>query len=349
MAYKYDTINGEKYKRQANLFAFILEKGLNLLKITGTLSFIIPHSIVRAKGYEYIRKYIFDTGRIPYHIVDEGDAFTNVTLEMVSIFITNRDYNRSIIFKSKKDNQVRTMPYKYYIKNYKPYLYWDKITEKVIKYEKNKLWGFRGLPEDSKGDIILLSGKSTKKYYIENIDLLTTSIPKINSFFIKEKKLDKEEIVITQFGVLYPRGTIINTTKYCASGGNVVVKHNKDLNKFFVLGLLNSSLISYFFYRNILNCANLTIHLDGHYLKEIPIPSVQEEQQNKIAEKVSKILSITKQDNYIENINIQNRVREYEEKINVMIYKLYELTYEEVLIIDKDFKLSEEEYTNFKL
>lgn len=32
-----------------------------------------------------------------------------------------------------------------------------------------------------------------------------------------------------------------------------------------------------------------------------------------------------------------------------MVYKLYDLTYEEVLTIDKDVALSKEEYNNYKL
>jgi hypothetical protein len=37
------------------------------------------------------------------------------------------------------------------------------------------------------------------------------------------------------------------------------------------------------------------------------------------------------------------------EQIDVLVYILYELTYEEVKIIDKDFWLSEEEYAKIKL
>lgn len=35
-----------------------------------------------------------------------------------------------------------------------------------------------------------------------------------------------------------------------------------------------------------------------------------------------------------------------EREIDVMVYKLYELTYDEVLIVDPDFWLSEEEYNS---
>jgi hypothetical protein len=39
---------------------------------------------------------------------------------------------------------------------------------------------------------------------------------------------------------------------------------------------------------------------------------------------------------------------ELEKEIDVMVYKFYELTYEEVKIIDSEFWMSEEEYSNFK-
>ncbi len=33
-----------------------------------------------------------------------------------------------------------------------------------------------------------------------------------------------------------------------------------------------------------------------------------------------------------------------EEEIDIMVYKLYDLTYDEVLMVDKDFEMSKEEY-----
>jgi hypothetical protein len=38
-----------------------------------------------------------------------------------------------------------------------------------------------------------------------------------------------------------------------------------------------------------------------------------------------------------------------EKEIDVLVYKFYELTYDEVIIIDKDFWLSEEEYKKIKI
>ena len=38
-----------------------------------------------------------------------------------------------------------------------------------------------------------------------------------------------------------------------------------------------------------------------------------------------------------------------EKKIDVLVYKLYELTYEEVKVIEKDFVLSEDEYEKIRV
>ena len=38
-----------------------------------------------------------------------------------------------------------------------------------------------------------------------------------------------------------------------------------------------------------------------------------------------------------------------EAEIDVLVYKLYDLSYEEVLVVDEGFAMSEEEYENLKI
>ena len=64
---------------------------------------------------------------------------------------------------------------------------------------------------------------------------------------------------------------------------------------------------------------------------------------------MDKILAITQTDDYLENQEKQNAVKEYEKQIDIMVYKLYDLTYEEILTIDKEFSMSEQEYNTYKL
>lgn len=84
-------------------------------------------------------------------------------------------------------------------------------------------------------------------------------------------------------------------------------------------------------------------------LSKIPIKKADEQTQNKFVSIVDKILAITQTEDYLQNQEKQNAVKEYEKQIDVMVYKLYELTYDEVLTIDKSFALTQEEYKNYVL
>jgi len=49
---------------------------------------------------------------------------------------------------------------------------------------------------------------------------------------------------------------------------------------------------------------------------------------------VDKILSITKDNDYLQNPQKQSQVKALEREIDKMVYKLYELTYEEIKIVE---------------
>ena len=84
-------------------------------------------------------------------------------------------------------------------------------------------------------------------------------------------------------------------------------------------------------------------------MKPLPIFIADEDIQNKFVTVVDKILAITQTEDYLQNEEKQNAVKEYEKQIDIMVYKLYELTYEEILTIDKDFTLTEQEYNDYQL
>ena len=57
-------------------------------------------------------------------------------------------------------------------------------------------------------------------------------------------------------------------------------------------------------------------------------------------------MQLSKEDDFENNKEKQQAIKEYEQQIDIMIYKLYDLTYSEVKIIDPEFPMSEEEYNN---
>ena len=62
----------------------------------------------------------------------------------------------------------------------------------------------------------------------------------------------------------------------------------------------------------------------------IPIPKLDEKKQQPFIKLVDQILNITNEPEYQQNQNDQTSVKELEEKINSLFYKMYELTPETI-------------------
>lgn len=89
--------------------------------------------------------------------------------------------------------------------------------------------------------------------------------------------------------------------------------------------------------------------IDKEPLLNIPIYKPNKDEEDKIVVIVDKIYEITNSEDYLGNKEKQDAVKEYEKQIDTTVYKLYDLTYHEVLIIDKDFELSEQDYNSFQI
>ena len=75
-------------------------------------------------------------------------------------------------------------------------------------------------------------------------------------------------------------------------------------------------------------------------LELLPLKNVSILEQKPIVDRVRKYLAI------------EHRIgttATLEKEIDILVYKLYELTYDEVKVVEPDFSLSEEEYNNFKM
>lgn len=121
---------------------------------------------------------------------------------------------------------------------------------------------------------------------------------------------------------------------------------NKNFHIKYILSLINSILILYWLKLNCKKKGNM-FELIQKPLSPMPIKKADEQTQNKFISVVDKILAITQTDDYLQNQEKQEAVKEYEKQIDVMVYKLYELTYDEVRFIDKDFELSEQQYNEY--
>jgi type II restriction/modification system DNA methylase subunit YeeA len=70
----------------------------------------------------------------------------------------------------------------------------------------------------------------------------------------------------------------------------------------------------------------------------LPIPPITKENQplaDQIVQKVDQILSLTQSPDYETNKEKQQKVKELEKEIDKLVYKLYDLTDEEIRIIEE--------------
>jgi len=114
--------------------------------------------------------------------------------------------------------------------------------------------------------------------------------------------------------------------------------HNPYLLKFFT-AYLNSSLSSWLIRFMFPELQGGTREINENVFRNFYIPQLQDENKIPFIEIVDEILSAKRQ-------NPQADTKQLEDKIDLMVYKLYNLTYEEVKIIDSEIEniISKEEY-----
>ena len=109
----------------------------------------------------------------------------------------------------------------------------------------------------------------------------------------------------------------------------IIPKHSEDSLRY-LLGILNSKLMNYLFATKFLNLA-----IKAEYVKQVKLPNTSEKQKVQIEELVNAILQ--------GKLSDADTSKE-ESEIDLLVYHLYALTYDEVLIVDPETPITREEY-----
>jgi len=106
-----------------------------------------------------------------------------------------------------------------------------------------------------------------------------------------------------------------------------------NVNKY-NLALLNSKMIHFYFSQISYALGLGVFRWIKQFVEQLPIPKISESEQQSFINLVDKILAITKDNDYLKNSEKQAKVKEYEDQIDQLVYKLYNLTDEEIEIIE---------------
>ena len=118
--------------------------------------------------------------------------------------------------------------------------------------------------------------------------------------------------------------TIIEPPTFCANSVNYILMKKEDFNLEFMLGILNSRLINWYF-----KTMSTNSNVNGYEVDHLPIRLANENVQADISSLVKKIL-IDK--------NTGDDTSNHEDEINHMVYDLYNLTKEEKYLIENSGK-----------
>jgi len=119
----------------------------------------------------------------------------------------------------------------------------------------------------------------------------------------------------------------------------LIVLSDKINSLKFLLAIINCKLATFYIQNRYPSSSyNEGINFTKSMINELPIPQIKRNQQKVFIDIVDKILSIMQTEDYLENPKKQARIKEYEHKIDQMVYKLYELTDEEIKIVEGEVK-----------
>jgi hypothetical protein len=349
-----------------NLYSVFIMKGILLCSKAGILNYIVPNNILRTTIYDIVRKYILDNTCIN-QIVDLGSGvFDSVTASTIIMQIANtinisnnlcsitdiknlqqQQFNISNISQDQFKNNI----------SYSFNIYGDNKSQSIIsKIEKSNyrlgdicLYISPGI-DGNKDKYVskykidemykpLLYGKNIKRYHI-NFD---------NNYILYDKNLlnrSRNETIFKSNKIILQRisggeqpitATIDNGNYYTFNSVNNIILKDDLWGLKVIVSILNSKIINWYYANNFSNKSNLTVNISKTYLEKLPIQNIDEINKKKIIKLVDEIIQL--KNNYP-----PKDTSSFENEIDFIIYKLYNLTYEEVKIVDPETPIIKEEY-----
>ena len=141
----------------------------------------------------------------------------------------------------------------------------------------------------------------------------------------------KGEKIISVRKCAIPSFTYVDFDSYVSATFYII--QTDRINLKYLTGILNSKLIA-FWLKNRGKMQGSNYQIDKEPILSIPLLNPSKEKQKPLIALVNKILSITKNSDHLKNHIKQNKIHEYEKQINYLVYKLYDLTPEEIKIIE---------------
>ena len=359
----YIQANYKTVKNKSDLYSVFIEKAHFLSKENAKICFIYPKTWMGSDSFSKYREFITNNFKI-HNIINLGyGIFENATVStVITVFsklsISSYDISLYQLERNEKGQinfiqQDNKLPYSQ-IKSTPQFLFSFtkavslKIKTKPLKELVDFSLGIK--TSDDKKFIInykkddstylMLRGKNIRKYehdkpseyiwYKPNLMMKKVGAgPRKLEYFLKDKIL----IQGICNGVLR---CSYDSKKYLVNDKVHIAFNPKDYSLKVILAILNSTLMSFISKSMFGNYLEIKIN----QLELLPFPvTIQKSKEKTIVTLINERL----------NSHNLDETKKLEFSIDNFIYKLYELTYDEVKVIDPSFSLSKKEYEAIKL
>jgi hypothetical protein len=348
-------------RKQFDYFNLFIEINNFLLKKNAVCNYIIPDRFLVNDDYVALREYIIENFKIR-EIITLGDGVfekVNMPTLIFSFFKKNKKNYTFLLKKKVIDSGIvgytndiiadTKLKFPAFINKLETPII------NVINTKSRKIGDYcddmRGVEIGKDSEIILntkdnntvpfLTGEDISKYYLKSKKFLKLGVKNIKykeSFWYKSPKILFRK---TGIGINATLDTCDNYVIQVIFVLKIKKQYINILSYEFLLGLINSKLVEYWYFKTYGQEDRKTFpHITQGKIKDLPIYITNEKNQKRFAKIVKNILELKSQN---------KTTTALEQEIDNLVYKLYELTYEEVKIIDPAFPLSEEAYNNIQI
>ena len=295
-----------------DLYAYFYERAVKLLKSNGIISFITSSLFVKGLKYTSLRSFLENNVSVVAFRIEGDTVFENAGIPTAT-FIAQK---------------VRE---KWKFEDF----YADKKMVDKIKRGGTPLSTISDIMRgfeigrnmvSSDGPIKFLTGSDVIKYTYYKLSYISQSVL---SAFSKEKRFfTKERILLRETGSSLTAVYLGDETIYSNRSLYSILITKPELKTKYVLALLNSSLLQWYYATMFKGDTELFPKIRIVQAKQLPIFKASMEQQQPIIEFVDRILEKKRS-------NPNANTLALEQEIDKLVYKLYNLTDEEIGVIEQ--------------
>lgn len=340
-------------KGKFNLFTIFIEKGFNILKDDGVITYILPNTLLRVTSYKRIRELLIKRTKISQIVDLDIGVFDNVTASTIILSCEKKPNkkNQVAVYRGINSNDSKYISQKSFDNSgYTFDIFSDEVDRRLIDQLANRSVKLGSKCEYIRFGVVItknfdevisskqlngkwkpfLEGDEIGKYSINykgrylfyNKDLLHRSrTPEL----FESKKIMVQRITggKTPLKATYDKNNFYNKESIM----NIIPWRKDSAYVKYVLGLINSKLLNWFYLKRFTNESKLTVNLSKEYLSELPVIETSESNIKLINRMVKEVLEMLRKETDPSHII---------DKIDIIIFKLYELTFDEALIVDPE-------------